>query len=167
MKKFFVSAICLILLASCSTVTRFNQTCITCVSSQRLACNKGECPTSFMVGNDCFVTIIETGENIYLNDILKLENIQPRSGIDFTIAKFNGRYFLHSDLFSKMWLLVPHKKNTAKIKAVELPEKNLGIVVFEINNNQLKMFAKNRSLEFIFDDENDKWINAKSVKAGE
>lgn len=168
MRKFLIFWVAFVLiLSSCATVTRFNQTCLTCVSSQRLSCQKGECPTSFLIGNDCYVTMIETGENIYLNDILKEEKIEPRSGINFTLAKYNGRYFVYSDIFKKMWLLKPHKKNTAKIEPVELPEQNLGIVIFEINDNQLKMRNSDGIKEFIFDDEKDKWINVKPAKVGE
>lgn len=168
MRKIFIYLVAIaFIVSSCATVTRFNQTCLTCVSSQRLSCQKGECPTSFLIGGECYVTMIETGENIYLNDILKEENIEPRNGINFTLAKYNGRYFVFSDSFKKMWLLEPHKRNTAKIKAIGLPENNLGIVIFEIYDNQLKMRNSDGSKEFIFNDEKDKWINVKPVQAGE
>ena len=167
MKKLFLFLFATLLFAGCASTTKFEQTCLTCVSSQRLSCKKGECPESFMAGNDCYVTIIETGENIYLNDILKEEKISPRSGIQFSIAKYNGRYFLYSDSFAKMWLIIPHNKNIAKYKSVELPERNLGLAIFEINEKILKIHDQNRERFYVFDDEKDKWINNKSVKAGE
>ncbi|MEJ5245325.1 MAG: hypothetical protein WHV28_06420 [Bacteroidota bacterium] len=167
MKKLFLILLASSIIAGCASTTTFEQTCLTCVSSQRFSCKKGECPESFMVGNDCYVTIIETGENIYLNDILKEEQIQPRNGINFSIAKYNGRYFLYSDSFTKMWLIIPHKKNIVKYKSIELPEKNLGLAVFEINEKLLRIYDQNRERFYVFDDEKDKWINNKSVKAGE
>ncbi len=54
-----------------------------------------------------------------------------------------------------------------KYKSIELPEKNLGLAVFEINEKLLRIYDQNRERFYIFDDEKDKWINNKSVKAGE
>lgn len=156
----------LIILTSCATTTRFDQTCITCVQSQRIACKGTECPTSFMVGNECFVTMVETGENIFLNDILKEEKIEPRGGINFTIAKVNGRYFLVGENFKFSWVIAPKSKNLATIKAVEMPALGFGIPSFELYDKQLKMVSQDKNLEFIYDDDKDKWIDVKSAKVG-
>ena len=35
--------------SSCATKIDFDQTCLTCINSQRLLCNNHECPTTAMV----------------------------------------------------------------------------------------------------------------------
>lgn len=156
----------LLVLASCGTTTRFDQTCITCVSSQRISCKGAECPTSFMVGSDCLVTVVETGENIYLNDILKEEKIAPMDGLQLTLAKVNGRYYISCDSFAKMWYLMPAKKNEACLKSIDMPADRMGIVSFELYDNQLKMISQDKTKEFIFDDNKDKWVDVKTAKVG-
>ncbi len=164
--KFFSIIIVAVLMASCGTVTRLDQTCITCVSSQRIACQGPECPASFMNGASCLVTMVETGENIYLNDILKEEKITPRDGIRITLAKVNGRYYVAGESFTKVWYLIPRKKNEACLKSVEMPAANMGVVTFEVFDNQLKMISENKEMEFLFDDDDNEWHNAKSAKIG-
>lgn len=157
----------IIILTSCATTIRFDQTCTTCTKSQRLYCEKAECPTSQMIQGKCVVTIIETGEVIFLDEILLKENQTAREGINFTIAKLNGRFILVGENFSKTWIVKPRKKNTACIKGIDMPSQNMGIVIFELDNlNQLKMYSQDKSLSFIFDDNNDKWLEAKSARVG-
>lgn len=164
----FISVIFVaIVLSACGTVTRFDQTCLTCVNSQRLSCKGNECPVTFMVNNDCFVTLIETGENIFLNDILKEEKIQPKGGLQMTLAKVNGRYFIIGEGFAKMWMLAPAKRNTAKLSSIEMPAPNMGICSFELYDKQLKVISQDKSKEFIYDDIKDKWIDVKTAKIGE
>ncbi len=162
-----LTAVVSILLASCGAKMRFDQTCMTCVQSQRLSCTGQECPQSFMIGNDCVVTMVETGENIFLNMILNEEKITPREGIPFTIAKFNGSYYLIGDGLKNMWKVTPSGRNQACFKDIKLPQDGIGIPVFEIANGQLKMRGKSNEFAYIYDDENEKWINVNSPKAGE
>ena len=156
-----------LIISSCSTITRFDQTCITCVNSQRIACKGSECPTSFMVGEDCLVTIVETGENIYLNEILKQEKINPRKGLEITIAKLNGRYFLACNEFENMWILTSHKRNTAKIKSVKMPSKDMGITSFELYSGQLKMISQDSKQSYLFDEDKEKWQLIQQARIGD
>lgn len=109
------------MLISCMPQIRFDQTCITCIKSMRYYCKEVECPKTFMIGNQSLVTIIETGENIYLNYILRQEYIQPRSGIKIAIAKLNGKIYLTGEEFNNLWILYPEIENRAKLSKIKLP----------------------------------------------
>ncbi len=156
-----------IFLASCATKINFHQTCTTCTKSQRLFCEKAECPTSQIIQGRCVVSIIETGELIYIDEILKNEGIPAREGINFTIAKLNGRFILVGENFKNTWLITPHRKNIASIKGIQMPAQSMGIVFFELDNlNQLKMYSQDKTKSYIFDDNKDKWLEAKSARVG-
>jgi len=165
--KQIIFMLTIIFLSSCATKINFEQTCTICTKSQRLYCEKAECPTSQMIQGKCVVSIIETGEIIHLDEILKKEGVLPRNGINFTIAKLNGRYVLVGEGLANTWLIKPRKKNSACIKSVKMPALSMGIVVFELDNtNQLKMYSQDKTKSFIFDDDNDKWIETKSARVG-
>jgi len=87
---------------SCATKIPFEQTCLTCVISQRIACIGSECPETIMAGNNCITTFPETGEKINLNYILFQEKITPQNGIPLTLAKIRGRYFVIGKDFSNL-----------------------------------------------------------------
>lgn len=166
--KFALIFVVAVALTSCGgTVVRFDQTCMTCITSQRLSCNGTDCPASFMVGSDCFVTIVETGENVHLNKILELEKISVREGIPFTLAKVNGSYYVIGEGFKNMWIVSPSGRNEATLDFVKLPEVNIGIPVFELYNKQLKMRGKSNEYNYLYEDVSKKWINQNSAKAGE
>jgi len=141
----------------CSSVVRFDQTCITCIKSQRLSCTGDECPSTFMLANDCVVTMIETGENIYLTKILPDEKIQPKAGIPIAIAKLNGKFFLTGDYFDKLWIISPKASNEACYDYVELPQPDIESPVFELFNGRLMLGAKNYKSRYIFDEDSNKW----------
>lgn len=159
MKKLLLSAILILLVTSCSMPKlRFDQTCITCIKSQRFSCKGDECPQTFMIGSDAVVTIIETGENIYMTDILTQEGIALKSGLPLTLAKLNGRIYITGDNFSTLWSLYPNPENSAGYKMIQLPEAvKLESPVFEIFNNHLVLTAKNLSTRYLYNEEDDKW----------
>ncbi len=160
------SLITVMLFSSCATKINFDQTCLTCINSQRLLCKDHECPTTAMIGNDCIVIMSETGEKITMNEILEYENIVPRNGIDLTIAKIRGRYFVTGVGFKNLWVLVP-SKNKAKIDNFKFPEPNLSMPpVFEISNRNLLMRGQKNEYKFIFNIEDEKWEVINTPKAG-
>lgn len=157
-------------LLSCASTMRFDQTCITCVNSQRLSCEDGNCPKTFMLGNNCLVTIIETGENLYLNPIFEKEGLAPSAGVPIAIAKLNGLYYLTGDNFKKLWIICPKKNNEAKIKSIDLPLKNQKIdsPVFSIDYTEtlLKFTAGNyNNSTYLL--RNNEWVLIGGGKAGE
>lgn len=167
-KLLLLSVCSLALLSACSTVVKMDQTCVTCVQSQRLACTGSECPVSFMVGSECLVTMVETGEHIHLNEILKQEAITPAKDIPFTLAKVNGNYYVIGGGFKNMWILSPSDRNEAKLCKIELPVQALNNQpVFELFNTQLKMRGQNNEYAYIYDDDHNKWINLNLPKAGD
>lgn len=155
------------LFSGCAQKIRFDQTCLTCVQSQRLACSGNECPSSFMMGSDCVVTMVETGENIFLNEILMEEKISAREGLQFTLAKINSRYFVIGEGFKNMWILTPRKENAASLDKILLPEDAKGIPVFELYNKQLLMRGANNEYAYLYDEDGNKWVNKNFSKAGE
>lgn len=153
---------------SCSHPTlRFDQTCITCIKSQRLSCSGDECPKSFAVGSDYLVTITETGENIHITDILNSENLSQKSGVPIALAKINGKIFLTGNSFKNLWILYPKSKNEARYRAVKLPQSDIINPIFEIFTSKLLLSAQNYSNKYIFDEENDKWIIHGALKGRE
>jgi len=123
-----------------------------------------------MVGSESIVTIVETGENIYLNAILTEEGITPKADIPIAIAKVNGYVYLTGQGFIKLWRLCPRPENEAKYKSFDLPVENEKIKspVFSIDlqNLLLKLTADNyNGKTYIFDD--GKWVLETSGKAGE
>ncbi len=169
-KILFGSLIALIFftILSCSNPTlRFDQTCITCIKSQRFLCSGDECPKTFKVSENYIVTITETGENIYVTNILEAENIKPKEGIAFAIAKINGKIFLTGESFNHLWILYPRPKNEASYKAVKLPESNIVSPVFELFTSRLMLSAQNYSHKYLFDDEDNKWIIHGAMKGKE
>ena len=143
--------------SSCATKIDFDQTCLTCINSQRLLCNNHECPTTAMVNGHCIALLSETGEKITMDKILEGEGIIPRDGIDLTIAKIRGRYFVTGYGFKNLWMLTP-TDNQAKIKGFKFPADNLSMPpVFEISNKNLLMRDQNNGYKFLFNIDNKKW----------
>ncbi len=158
------------LLFSCASNLKFDQTCLTCVKSQRFACNEAECPKTFMVGDQALVTIVETGENIFLNPVLEEEKIIPAAEIPVAIAKLNGYVYLTANGFAKLWILTPKKDNEASFKAIDLPVPDLKIqnpvFTLDLNNYLLKLTADNyNGKTYILED--GKWSVVEGGKAGE
>lgn len=161
-------------LTSCGTTLKFEQTCVTCIKSQRFSCQDGNCPTSFMIGDQCLVTVIETGENIFLNPILEKEQLAPKSGIKVAIAKVHGKYFLTANDFKNLWILYPKVPDKAKICSIDLPQKNIKIFepVFSLNsidpmNYKLRLSASNYSDNIYELNDDDKWLLVNQAKVGE
>ncbi|MCX7737788.1 MAG: hypothetical protein N2319_13890 [Candidatus Kapabacteria bacterium] len=173
--KFLFSLIILsIFLFSCGTTVKFEQTCVTCIKSQRFSCQDGNCPTSFMIGDQCLVTVIETGENIFLNPILEKEQITPKSGIKVAIAKIQGKFYLTANDFKKLWILYPKVPDKAKICDIDLPQKDIKIFepVFSLNstdpmNYKLRLTASNYSDKTFELQDDDKWLLVNQAKVGE
>ncbi len=160
-----ISTLVILFLTSCATKVNFEQTCLTCVQSQRLLCKDYECPVTAMIGTECIVVMSETGEKIHINKILEKEQIEPKDGINVTIAKIRGRYFITGDGFKKLWMLTPVKEE-AKISGFLLPEDNLRMPpVFEISNKNLLMRGADKEYSYLFDIDNEKWENL-TPKAG-
>ena len=158
------------LLFSCAQNLRFDQTCLTCIKSQRFSCAEDECPKTFMVGDQCLVTIVETGENIFLNPILDKELISPATDIPVAIAKLNGYVYLTANGFSKLWILEPEEDNKAEYKSIDLPLPDTKIQnpVFslDLKNYLLKLTADNYSGKtYVLED--GKWSVVNGGKAGE
>ncbi len=120
-----------------------------------------------MVANDCVVTMIETGENLYLTTILPEESIQPRAGIPVAIAKLNGKFFLTGDNFNKLWIISPKSKNEASYDYVELPQPKIEGPVFELFNGRLMLGAKNYKTRYIYDEDSNKWVVKDGTKGSE
>ena len=158
------------LLFSCAPHLRFDQTCLTCIKSQRFSCVEDECPKTFMVGDQCLITIVETGENIFLNPIFEKEEIIPKAGIAVAIAKLNGNVYLTANGFKKLWILEPEEDNEADFSAIDLPMKGLEIQnpVFslDLKNYLLKLTADNYKGK-LYTLEDGKWSAANGGKAGE
>ncbi len=167
MKTFIASIMALLVLVSCSTKIDFEQTCLTCIQSQRLSCKDYECPVTAMVDTNCIVVMSETGEKINMNEILKQEKLSIRAGINVTVAKIRGRYFITGEGFRNLWMLKPIA-NQAKIYDFALPAANLKMPpVFEINNKNLLMRGAEHEYTYIFDIDKEKWqINNNYPKAG-
>ena len=133
----------------CATKIPFEQTCLTCTSSQRIGCK--QCPETFMVGNNCFAMIDEIGEKINLDYILSKENITPKSGIPLTLGKIRGRYFVVGQDFKHMWILTP-VKDKAKAKKLMLPQSNLQLPpVFEISDKNLLIRGQKNEYSYYLD----------------
>lgn len=157
-----------LILISCSNPTlRFDQTCITCIKSQRFLCSGDECPKTFKVGDNLLVTMTETGENIYLTNILLAEKLPLKEGIPIAIAKINGKIFLTGDSFNNLWILYPRPKNEASYEAIKLPEAKIVSPVFELFTSKLMLSAQNYSHKYLFDDEKNKWIIHGALKGKE
>jgi len=155
-----------VLLVSCATKIPFEQTCLTCIQSQRLNCKGTECPETIMANNECLVSIAETGEKISMNYILSEEGIVIKTGIPVTIAKIRGRYLLTGYGFKNLWILTP-AENSAKVKRIKLPEDNLALPpVFEISNSNLLMRGEKNNYSYVFDIDNFKWLQNIFPKAG-
>lgn len=140
--------------SSCATKIPFEQTCLTCVQSQRLNCKGDECPVTIMAGGSCIASFDETGEKINLNHILTEEQITLQAGIPITLAKIKGRYFVTGKDFKNLWILTPNE-NEAKVKEIPLPGSNLALPpVFEISDGNLLMRGAKNEYSFIYDIEN-------------
>ncbi len=157
-KHLFLLTICFsVLFASCATKIEFDQTCLTCINSQRLLCKEHECPVTAMVGTDCIVMMSETGEKITVNEILQQEGLQIRGGINLTLAKIRGRYFITGEGFKHLWMLAP-VANQAKIKKYVFPHSNLAMPpVFEISKKNLLMRGAKEEYKYIFNIDTEKW----------
>jgi len=156
----------MLLFSSCATKIPFEQTCLTCVQSQRLNCQGNDCPETIMAGTNCIAMIDETGEKINMNHILKVENITPQKGIPLTLAKIRGRYFVIGKDFKNLWMLTP-VANSAKVRKIALPEKNLALPpIFELADGNLLMRGQQNEYLYIYDIDNKKWIKS-SIKTGE
>ena len=155
-----------VLVCSCATKIPVEQTCLTCIQSQRLGCRGAECPETIMANNECIVLIGETGERINMNYILSQEGIVATRGIPVAVAKIRGRYLLTGLGFKNLWVLTP-SKNTAKVKPIKLPQNNLSLPpVFEISNSNLLMRGEKNDYSYIFDIDNLKWLQNVLPKAG-
>lgn len=166
--RLFLVAICLsILFTSCATKIQFDQTCLTCINSQRIMCKEHECPVTIMVDTVCTVLMSETGEKIVVNEILRQEGISARDGINLTLAKIRGRYFVTGEGFGHLWMLTP-TTDMAKIKKYAFPAKNLAMPpVFEINKKNLLMRGAQKEYQYIFNIDTEKWeSNNTTPKAG-
>jgi hypothetical protein len=165
-KLFLLVVAVTVALCSCATKIPFEQTCLTCVQSQRLNCSGENCPETIVVDGNCLVLIDETGEKINLNHILAEENILIQKGIPVTVAKIRGRYFVIGKDFKNLWILTP-VENTAKVKNVLLPEANLSLPpVFEITNGNLLVRGTKDEYSYIYDIDENTW-NRNYSKAGE
>ena len=155
----------LVLFTSCATKIPFDQTCLNCISSQRISCRDNNCPQTIMVGNDCIATIDEIGEKINMNYILTQEEIPIASNIPLTLAKIRGRYFVTGAMFKHLWVLTP-VENQARVNKISFPEgRNNVTPVFEIiGTNLLIKFANNKVLEYDIDSK--KWINLQTKAGG-
>lgn len=169
MKKYAIFSIIILIaiVSACSPKLRFDQTCMTCIKSQRLACKDGNCPETFITDNNCIVTLIETGENIFLNPILEKEGITPKAGIPVSIAKMNGKIYLTADNFKKLWILKPQIDNEAKYASIALPEFFVMKPVFDFSDKKLRLVADNfgKKMYLLIDDDN--WQLFNEPKAGE
>lgn len=161
------------LLASCASTMKFDQTCITCIKSQRFSCQGDNCPKTFMSGENCLVTIVETGENIFLNSILQEEKITPASGIPVAIAKLDGKYYVTGNYFTKLWILIPKVPNEAKYCSIPLPVESLKIQepVFDFQilspgNNRLRLTAVNYDGKLYVLTDDDSWSIFTEGKVG-
>jgi len=153
----------LILFTSCATKIPFEQTCLNCISSQRISCN--DCPQTIMVGTNCIATIDEIGEKINMNYILNKEEIAIAANIPLTLAKIRGRYFVTGANFKHLWVLTP-VENQARVKKIPFPEEKSEMPpVFEIiGTNLLVKFPNNKVLEYDIDSK--KWINLQTKAGG-
>ncbi|MPM58997.1 hypothetical protein SDC9_105834 [bioreactor metagenome] len=166
MKVKLFSLVLLLTLSACATKIPFEQTCLTCVQSQRLNCKGTDCPETVMSGSDCIALMDETGEKISMSYILQEEGIALQKGIPLTLAKVRGRYFVTGRDFKNLWILTP-SNNTAKVKCILLPESNLKLPpVFELTDGNLLMRGEKREYSYVYDIDNEKWIKYTS-KAGE
>ncbi len=162
-----------LLAASCAPTMKFDQTCMTCIKSQRFSCQGDNCPKTFMSGENCLVTIVETGENIFLNPILLEEKITPVSGIPVAIAKLDGKYYVTGNYFTKLWILTPKVPNEAKYSSILLPLESVKISdpVFDFQilspgNNKLRLTAGNYDGKIYVLTDDDKWTLFTEGKAG-
>lgn len=118
--KVFISIFLLILLVSCGTTIKFNQTCMNCTSSQRIDPDEYS-PSTLIIDGKCVVSIIETGEILFIDDILESELIVKTEGIPIAIAKYNGVYYLIGQEFKNLWLIYGKPDNRASICSMETP----------------------------------------------
>ena len=157
--------------AACAPTMQFDQTCITCFKSQNIPGQSYTKPKSFLSNQNCLVTIVETGENIYLNKILTEEKLTPVAGIPITLAKVNGKIYLTGDGFSKLWIISPMPENKAKFKSIDFPIEKMAITdaVFTLDNDysRLKLSAQNLDGKVYILVDDSKWILENSGKAGE
>jgi len=174
LKFLLISVISSLLLISCGSSLHFEQTCVTCIKSQRFSCQDGNCPVTFMIGEQCLVTIVETGENIFLNPILEKEQLAPKSGIKVAIAKVSGKFYLTANDFKQLWILYPKVPDKAKFCSIDLPEKEIKIFepVFTLNNvdpmnYKLRLTASNYSEKVWELKDDDTWVLINQAKVGE
>lgn len=174
LKFLLISVFSFLFFIACGTSIKFDQTCVTCIKSQRFSCQDGNCPTTFMIGDQCLVTIVETGENIFLNTILEKEQLSPKSGIKVAIAKVSGKYYLTANDFKQLWILYPKVPDEAKISSIDLPEKEVKIFepVFTLNsidpiNYKLRLTASNYSEKVWELKDDDSWVLINQAKVGE
>ena len=154
-----------IMLSSCATKIPFELTCLNCVQSQRINCKGDNCPQTVMIGNDCIVSIDETGEKINMNRILMQEKIPLAGGIPLTLAKIRGRYFVTGAGFDNLWVLTPHN-NQAKIGSIAFPYgKNDAAPIFEISGNRLLVKDFNKKFALEYDIDSKRWI-PQTIKTG-
>ena len=154
-------------ITSCSHTLRFDQTCITCIKSQRIACTGDNCPATFVVNGNCLVTMVETGENIYMNQILEKELIPVKEGIPVSIAKMDGKIYITANNFKNLWILYPKVPNEAKFSSINLPKENIILPVFDFADGKLRLTASNyNKISYLLVDD-DSWVIFKETKAGE
>ena len=168
--KLFLLLLATVTIFGCSHPTiRFDQTCINCIKSQRLSCEDEDCPLTFLNGKECFVTMIETGENIYMNEILTGENKEIQGGIPIAIAKISGKYYLTGNNFINLWIIVPEMIDRAAYHSLAVPDSLVKEPVFELYNNQLVLSGKSYKNKFVLDEDKREWriFNPTEPKAGE
>ena len=158
--------VAIMVFVSCATKIPFEQTCLTCVQSQRINCKGDDCPQTVMVGSNCIAIMDETGEKINMNYILTQEKIQITGGIPLTIAKIRGRYFVAGKMFRNLWILTPCE-NEARVKFIPFPMNVIDEApIFEITGDNLLIKDANNRYAFEYDIDAKKWINQKA-RAGE
>lgn len=162
-----------LIVSSCAPTMKFDQTCMTCIKSQRFSCQDDNCPKSFMSGENCLVTLVETGENIYLNSILQEEKIPVSGGIPVAIAKMDGKYYLTGNNFNSLWILTPKVPNEAKYSSIKLPVENVKInaPVFDFQilgpgSYRLRLTASNYNNKIYVLNDDDKWTLFTEGKVG-
>lgn len=148
---------------------RVDETCLTCIKSQRLSCTGPECPSTFKAGDNYLVTMTETGENFYIAPILMEEKMTVQEGIPVAMAKLNGRYFLIGENFANLWMLQYSDFNLLRYIPVKLPKDKIAAPVFEIYNNRLLLRGTNYPDGIILNADDEKWesISDLQPKKGE
>ena len=161
----FSSNLPLRLFTSCATKIQFDKL-LNLYQSQEYCVKSMECPVTIMCITCLYSLMSETGEKIS-SRILRQEGISARDGINLTLAKIRGRYFVTGEGFGHLWMLTP-TTDMAKIKKYAFPAKNLAMPpVFEINKKNLLMRGAQKEYQYIVNIDTEKWeSNNTTPKAG-